>query len=356
MLRLVLTIGVVVDSLVLLDVSTHSLTAAHLMQSPQPAILQKTGILGALHTVGLASFQALRDTYENDSIIVGHEFRDGRFKRLPNGSLSDANPSAGLSKTTVGAYVDGLRHESSNGRISELGGANFFLEHPIASEQLGNACSNVLPDGFKRQPGNAEVDVQHVLWASGKRYTYMLHVDYVVANLLTHVEGSKRVWLFPPEQQDSLYLAKAPSWTEHDSWESYSLVPPAVLNGSMMAAGTPFERFSKATPLRVDLKPGSTLLIPCGWAHLVEYNGPALSVSCQVLPDWLTEPSFFEEHPEWQPKGCADFIPDAVDGQTFDIEKMDTACRANPAHEHCHLLLPWREQLFGREAEVKVEL
>merc|ERR1711920_179521 len=105
--------------------------------------------------------------------------------------------------------------------------------------------------------------------------TAPLHADYVAGTLLTHLQGRKRLWLYPATQQHILHLTEP---AEYYGWGALSASSPAD-----------DARLANATPIVLELAEGETLFIPCGWAHRAEYLEPSLAVSCTVLLNWLDE-------------------------------------------------------------------
>merc|ERR1711920_441365 len=93
-----------------------------------------------------------------------------------------------------------------------------------------------------------------------------------------------------------------------DNWEAVSAVKFAPSFGRP-ANLTTFPLLGNAAPMVVDLHGGEILFIPCGWAHMIEYLEPALSVGCTIQPDWLDQ--LQETYPDWAPQECADFWGDA---------------------------------------------
>ena len=66
-----------------------------------------------------------------------------------------------------------------------------------------------------------------------------------------------------------------------------------------------FPDYAHAKRRVIELQPGEALFLPCGWAHYMEYLGPAMAVSCIAYPDWL--PAYLERNPTWAPTGCESF-------------------------------------------------
>ncbi len=86
--------------------------------------------------------------------------------------------------------------------------------------------------------------------------------------LLVQVMGSKKVWLYPPQDIPDAYLGR----------EFYS---PVEAENPDLARHPRFQE--AAEPLVFDLHPGETLFLPVGWLHHVRSLSPSLSVSMSCL-------------------------------------------------------------------------
>lgn len=97
-----------------------------------------------------------------------------------------------------------------------------------------------------------------------------LHYDVdFCPNFLTHLKGTKTVWLFSPE--DSKYLYKFP-FAVHS--------PVDVKNPDYKA----YPQFKNAKARKFTLQKGDTLYIPPGWWHYIEYTTSGYSLSIRSFP------------------------------------------------------------------------
>ena len=186
----------------------------------------------------------------------------------------------------------------------------------------------MLPAGYTTAFENPEM-AQVVLWAGGsaKQGSYSnLHADLVPGAILYHIEGPKRAHLFPVNQSDRLYMRRS-NWDRSAlaiseelgtaNWDLYSrlselrhpqsgeLWSPAADWHDSDFVRERFPRYAEAQRLVLDLQPGEGLFLPCGWAHYLEYQAPAMAISCIAYPDWL--PAYLAQHPTWVPTSCASF-------------------------------------------------
>lgn len=299
-----------------------SISEADLAAAREPMLLSSPAILSALSGAGLHNFAALRKTFGEGEILLGME--------------ESFNPRAvdGMFHANIADYVDELLDPNTDAdRLAEPGGREFFLSRPKLSETLGRAFASVLPDGYQMASNFTEEDLLELteaaaegdlqvsdltLWAANAGFSYPLHLDYLPGNLLAHVDGVKRVWLFPPEQEELLYLHRPDN---DKNWEANSDIGLTFTDTHATFDANEFPLFVKATPIVVDLHPGHTLFIPCGWPHAVQYITSGFSVSCQVLPDFIVE-KMNEEH-EWSPKSCADFLYPDDEEQEEDPARDD---------------------------------
>jgi len=290
-----------------------------ILASPQPLLIQSVKHRAALARAGLESLDSLRREYGSDKLL----FAAGD---LEVGFLS-------MRRFSVDSYVDKILRGQSAHLLPESGGREFFLAHPTVYEKVAYAFSKLLPLGFRemldvstraslkelaRAARDADFGVSDLaLWLGGAGHVRALHVDNFSGVLLTHLEGRKRLWLYPESQQSWLYLGQDTGnsgWgSEAVGWGAASRVPVNI-SGDHAAARHPerFPAFEHATPLVVELRAGESLFIPCGWAHLAQYLGPSMSISTAIHPDWLERQ--LKEKADWEPRSCASWNREPCDG------------------------------------------
>jgi len=110
-----------------------------------------------------------------------------------------------------------------------------------------------------------------MLFFGAKGSTVRLHYDIdFCANFLTQLEGTKTIWLFPPEQ--TKYLYKYP-FSVHSAVDfknpDYKKYP----------------LFKKAKAGRFVINKGQTLFIPPGWWHYIEYTSSGYGLSVKSFPN-----------------------------------------------------------------------
>lgn len=282
------------------------LTADELLRPTEPRIVRSARLNASLRAARIDSLRALRAGFADELLRVG----DQEWRSFSGRMESNMLP------VTVLQYVDTLldgRYRAE--RLSEQGGRDFFLRHPQLYTDVGRAHAELVPEGFRRSLLPEEHDLQRLadslargnldvsdltLWAGDRGYTYTLHQDIVLGTLLTHMQGRKRVWLFSEEVAGLLWLSRP----EGDrNWETESAIPEWVFSSRWLFRA--FLAWQGVRPRLVDLEPGDSLFIPCGWAHLVEYPEPAASISAIISPDWLA--GLLAKSPDWAPRDCADW-------------------------------------------------
>lgn len=153
-------------------------------------------------------------------------------------------------RVLLGEYIDSL-----------VGGGNEFY-----------AANNTLPE-----PMRAELSLppyyraklcfdRAQLWIGGTGTGAHLHRD-LVDNFLCQLIGTKEIYLCAPDESERLY-----TWEVHRGLNSSK-----VDLRNQYDDRYPLARLAKI--LRVTLKPGETLYIPCGWFHQVANLGNSCSVN-----------------------------------------------------------------------------
>lgn len=275
--------------------NVERLTRTELLEAPQPVLVHSAQFQKTLERAGLKNLDDLAKHYGDEELLfVAGETGSFLFQR----------------RVKVKRYVQRLLDDGRRAsQLPEEGGREFFLARPQLYSNVAQAYARLLPVGFRemldvgsresqkeltRAAEQSDFGVSDLtLWAGDKGHSFELHVDYITAILLTHLQGRKRVWLYPATQQGLLYLNQTGAY---EGWGARSRMV-----GSPDSSRFPLS--AEASPLVVDLQEGESLLIPCGWAHRVEYLGPALSISCAVHPDWLD--LLLNDKPMWYPNGCA---------------------------------------------------
>jgi hypothetical protein len=108
------------------------------------------------------------------------------------------------------------------------------------------------------------------LWISSPGCVTPLHYD-LPNGFLCQVRGSKKVWLFAPDQTETLYPRGA-QFPGLDNFERQSQVD--IQHPDWEA----FPEFRRAAALECSLREGDTLFIPSNWWHEVETLEPSISV------------------------------------------------------------------------------
>lgn len=95
-------------------------------------------------------------------------------------------------------------------------------------------------------------------------------------NMLRVLLGEKTIHLYRPTDTRYLY----PRSISYDYNQQFWARTPE----SATARG--LKEVSKATPIRIDLKPGDLLLIPTGWGHMVHASGSSISFTYPLNEEW----------------------------------------------------------------------
>ena len=99
-----------------------------------------------------------------------------------------------------------------------------------------------------------------IMYFGGGRNTTKTHFD-PFDNLMLVVDGTKKLWLWPPSDAESLYPWPFPSF-------SHSGVPP-FLKADDPSTGR-FPKYADAVAIEVEVKAGDLLFLPAFWYHCVE--------------------------------------------------------------------------------------
>ena len=105
--------------------------------------------------------------------------------------------------------------------------------------------------------------------AKGSKVRLHYDIDFC-PNFLTQLEGTKTIWLFPPEQTKYLYKypfsVHSPIDFKNPDHEKYPL-------------------FKKSIPQKFVIEKGDTLFIPPGWWHYIEYTSSGYGISIKTFPN-----------------------------------------------------------------------
>mmetsp|Transcript_61430 Transcript_61430/g.109616 ORF Transcript_61430/g.109616 Transcript_61430/m.109616 type:complete len:349 (-) Transcript_61430:2-1048(-) len=268
-----------------------------------------------LTALGLNGFASWKERYGTELVSLGED---------PDTDVEVCT----FGSQTVSGYIDtlldqhrkpkyeshadqGLSNQEFHLRLSETWGSYWFFDRPSIIQALSRLYAPLIPDGFRdgvwysneelarmtREEKHAEQTF--VLWAAPAKYKYSLHADFVSGTLLTHLDGNKTVWLYPPAHAKYLYL-----YSKEDNWEAISPVDPMNPDYSR------FPMFALARPTVINLNRGDVLFIPCGWPHFVHYEEPALSIGVNLWPDWLAsmENSCKAQGKDFLPSSCRDLL------------------------------------------------
>jgi histone arginine demethylase JMJD6 len=119
----------------------------------------------------------------------------------------------------------------------------------------------------------------------GRRIFPYLHIDDLgVHAFITQHYGDKEIIVFPPDQEKFLY---------RKSNQRFSEIPD-VNNPDLER----FPLFAQARPLRIVLKAGESVFMPCGWWHTTNVPGVSLSTvfSISNKSNWKELVQFLEDN------------------------------------------------------------
>jgi hypothetical protein len=148
-------------------------------------------------------------------------------------------------------------------------------ECPAAFEQDPQLRQDLRFEGLI--PDQFPIVLPH-LWLGPAGYVTGLHADLVPFSLLAHLYGRKLLFLFPPNQEPSLY----PQTDRPVQYAMYSAV-----NGFDPDLER-HPRFADARGFQAELQPGELLYIPRGWWHLVQALEVSISVSLEAYSGRVT--------------------------------------------------------------------
>jgi tetratricopeptide (TPR) repeat protein len=169
-----------------------------------------------------------------------------------------------------------MLHNDDLYRKARMAWPTFLKESDLAQsdEQTGGAGAGV-PASTAANAANAKVGLgSSVCWVGSEGCLTPLHYD-CSDGLLAQVLGKKRVWLFPPDDMDNVYL-RSTRRPGVDNWERQSM---ATLHG---APAEEWPHLRKARRWVADLQPGDLLYIPSDWLHEVHSLTPSFSLGWRV--------------------------------------------------------------------------
>lgn len=120
----------------------------------------------------------------------------------------------------------------------------------------------------------------------GRRMFPYLHIDDLgVHAFITQHYGEKEFIVYPPDQEPYLY---------RKGRERFSLIQDVDDQQQ-----EEFPLFAKAKAIRVVLKPGESVFMPCGWWHTTKVHGTSLStvISVSNASNWTELVDFLDENP-----------------------------------------------------------
>ena len=273
----------------------QSLARADLRGAPrgtaQPLTVRSPRLAARLEALGLGSLDGLRRAFGDGNIELGrHKSFEAEARTFT------VNVAEWIDAMRAPKLEPALAHEL---QLGEHGGRMFFLDRPKLCRHVAAAFADVLPTGFRPDPG---CNGYPTLWVGRKRM-YALHVDFVLGSLLFHLEGRKVLRLYPPAQSELLYLFRP---ADDENWEAVTRMGAtpftdwANLTEEEQAA---FPLFARATPVDILLQPGDAIFLPCGYAHAVLYadDKAAMSIGMTIRPEgWSHHMSDL-----WSPVDCS---------------------------------------------------
>jgi len=168
-----------------------------------------------------------------------------------------------------------------NMQLHEDSARHFIRSHPELLLQFQKTIVSLLPhldlslNAFEENGWQEEEDTQYGIWLASPNRTVLIHRDDDFGNLLFHVEGKKKIYFWPPEDESYLYISP-PS----ESGGLYDL--DTYYKASKLDPHDPdvlwnFPKFIFATGAVLDLHPGDIVFIPGDWYHYTLYEELALS-------------------------------------------------------------------------------
>ncbi len=240
------------------DLSIEDFTAEYL-QPRRPVILTDATAEWTAHREW--SFESLRDRWKSKTIH--HRGQDWQMAEL----------------------VDRILSATADNPVHYLKNVHLQKQFPELVQDVQPRLAYAEPNWFRSpsMPSSLrQEDPILELFVGGPGTHIRLHYDeYYIHNFITQICGRKEFWFFPPEDGAFLYPDEK-----------------GYLSQIMDPKETDLEQFPlypKATPMRLVLEPGETLLVPAGWWHKSWQHEPSISVGshCVNATNWR---SFVEDY------------------------------------------------------------
>lgn len=233
---------------------------------------------------GLKSLAEVGLTWDNTRPKVFH--MEESVKKLPpfNWSIDYITTSYGEEKFTDARtgedFTIQLGFKKGNIQLDEDSAKHFIRSHPDLLQQFQRTIVSLLPhldlslNAFQEN-GLEQEDTQYEIWFASPNRTTLIHRDDDFGNLLFHVEGKKKIYFWPPEDESYLYItppAESGRLYDLETYYKASMIDPQddyVL--------WKFPKFIFAKGAILNLQPGDIVFIPGDWFHYTLYEDMALS-------------------------------------------------------------------------------
>jgi hypothetical protein len=211
---------------------------------------------------GLTDGWQMRTTCTFDALVQHYGHREVAVAVAENGVLKkDTRAGVHYTNMSIGDYVARLSDDRHPGLYLTTP-LDRFLPELLAELDVPPYCSEAR---WRRSR----------LWMSAPATVSPLHWD-IADNLIVHLVGRKRFWLYPPGSTRRLYphplLSGLPNFSRFD---------PEQTDGERFPLGVAEPRYE------VTLQPGEVLFLPSRWWHHVRSLERALSVNFWWANGWL---------------------------------------------------------------------